>query len=45
MLKPMKSDHKIPDVPLPGTLWFVLVMGICYAVGWFALYELMRSRW
>jgi hypothetical protein len=41
----MNKEEDTRDVPLPGTLWFVLVMGAVFAVGWFALYELMRSRW
>jgi hypothetical protein len=41
----MNKEEETHDVPLPGTLWFVLVMGVCYAVGWLALYEVMRSRW
>ncbi len=33
------------DEPLPVTLGFVLVLGGLIAVGWFAMFLLVRSRW
>lgn len=33
------------ETPLPATLRFVLVFGALIAVGWFALFLLLRSRW
>jgi hypothetical protein len=38
----MKSE---PDEPLPATLAFVLCLGVFIAVGWFAMFALLRSRW
>lgn len=37
----MKSD----DAPLIGTLRFVFVMGVTFAVLWLAMYALLRVRW
>lgn len=39
------AKHSDEDVPLPGTLRFVMVMGAVFFVGWFAMYFLLRSRW
>jgi hypothetical protein len=39
----VKLDEK--DAPLPGTLRFVMVMGVCFLVGWFLLYLLLQERW
>lgn len=39
----MKTDHD--DVPLPGTLAFVLGIGIAFIIGWFALFALLAERW
>ena len=39
------AKHSTEDVPLPGTLWFVMVMGAAFFIGWFAMYFLLRSRW
>jgi len=33
------------DAPLPGTLWFVLGMGIAFVIGWFSLFALLAERW
>lgn len=33
------------EIPLPGTLRFVLVMGACFIIGWFILYFMMLGRW
>lgn len=42
----MKHDtHDSQETPLPGTLRFVLVMGALFAVLWFAMFALLRSRW
>jgi hypothetical protein len=37
----MKTD----EAPLVGTLRFVFVMGVAFALGWFAMYALLRGRW
>jgi hypothetical protein len=34
-----------PDEPLPATLVFVFALGALIAVGWFAMYVLLRARW
>jgi len=34
-----------PDEPLPATLMFVFALGALIAVGWFAMYVLLRARW
>jgi hypothetical protein len=34
-----------PDEPLPPTLVFVFALGALIAVGWFAVYVLLRARW
>ena len=33
------------DAPLVGTLRFVFVMGALLAIGWLAMYALLRARW
>jgi hypothetical protein len=33
------------DEPLPATLTFVFVMGVLIALGWFAMFALLRARW
>lgn len=33
------------DAPLVGTLRFVLVMGISFAILWFVLFWLLKDRW
>lgn len=33
------------DEPLPGTLTFVLVLGVTFAVLWFGMYLLLHERW
>lgn len=33
------------DEPLPATLTFVLVMGAVFAVLWFLMFVLLKSRW
>lgn len=38
-----RLDEK--DPPLPGTLWFVMLMGITFVIGWFALFILLKDRW
>jgi hypothetical protein len=37
----VKSD----DAPLIGTLRFVFVMGLAFAVCWLAMYAVLRVRW
>lgn len=38
------STHK-EDEPLPGTLTFVLSLGVAFAILWFAMFLLLRARW
>jgi hypothetical protein len=33
------------DEPLPATVIFVFTIGVLFAIGWFAMFALMRSRW
>lgn len=33
------------DEPLPGTLTFVLVLGVTFAVLWFGMFMLLKARW
>jgi len=33
------------DAPLIGTLRFVFVMGVTFAVLWLGMYALLRARW
>lgn len=33
------------DAPLVGTLRFVFVMGITFAILWIGMYWLLRDRW
>ena len=41
----MKDRNEPGETPLPGTLRFVLVMGVCFVIGWFLLYVTMLERW
>jgi hypothetical protein len=41
----MSDERDRRDVPLPGTLAFVLALGIAYFIGWFALFVLLAKRW
>jgi hypothetical protein len=41
----MSNGDPQRDVPLPGTLAFVLVLGAAYFIGWFALFALLAKRW
>ena len=43
--KTEKTAVHAPDEPLPGTLTFVLVLGVTFAVLWFAMFILLRARW
>jgi len=36
---------KAPNEPLPATLTFVFALGALIAVGWVAMYVLLRARW
>ena len=33
------------DEPLPGTLTFVLVLGVSFAILWFGMFMLLKARW
>ena len=39
----MKDDDS--DAPLVGTLRFVMVLGITFAILWFAMFALLKGRW
>lgn len=39
----MTTDDE--ETPLPVTLRFTLVFGVAIAIGWFAMFILLRSRW
>jgi hypothetical protein len=41
----MKNSPQDSDAPLPATLGFVFTIGILIAIGWFAMYFLLRARW
>jgi hypothetical protein len=36
---------KTEDEPLPGTLAFVLILGVTFALLWFGMFALLRLRW
>lgn len=38
----MKGDE---DVPLIGTLRFVIVMGAAFLIAWLGMYALLLGRW
>jgi hypothetical protein len=38
-----ESEHR--DAALPGTLRFVMVMGVAFLVLWYVMFELMKARW
>ena len=40
----MKNDDS-GDAPLVGTLRFVFIMGISFAILWFVLFALLARRW
>ncbi|HEY9085855.1 MAG TPA: hypothetical protein VIN40_08000 [Candidatus Tyrphobacter sp.] len=39
------SDKNDGDAPLVGTFRFVIVMGVSFALLWFALLWLLKERW
>ncbi|MGB8796327.1 MAG: hypothetical protein WCC70_02120 [Candidatus Aquilonibacter sp.] len=41
----MSTEGGRGDTPLPGTLTFVLAMGVAFLIGWFALFVLLAERW
>jgi hypothetical protein len=43
----MQPQEKGPpqDEPLPGTLAFVFTMGAVFAILWFLMFVLLKSRW
>jgi hypothetical protein len=41
----MNHDRDKTDVPLPGTLAFVLVMGAVFLASWLGLFLLLKERW
>ena len=40
-----KHDIEKHDVPLPGTLLFVMVMGAAFVFGWLVLFLVMKGRY
>lgn len=43
--KAVQAAAHSQDEPLPGTLAFVLVMGVVFAALWFLMYVLLHERW
>ena len=48
--RPKRQDRrgsavKNEEAPLVGTLRFVFVMGVSFAIAWLAMYALLRVRW
>ena len=41
----MSNDPGQKDPPLVGTVRFVFVMGIAFAILWLGMYALLWSRW
>ena len=41
----MKNGDSQQEAPLVGTLRFVFVMGVTFAVLWLGMYLLLRERW
>jgi hypothetical protein len=41
----MNIEHDDRDVPLPGTLRFVMIMGLCFLIGWFGVFLILMERW
>lgn len=41
----VKNGSDNNDTPLPATLRFVLVMGVAFAILWFAMFALLKGRW
>ena len=39
------DGRDVREARLTGTLRFVLVMGIVYAIGWLGMFALLRDRW
>lgn len=39
------DDRDVRDAPLTGTLSFVLVMGVVFAIGWLGMFLLLKDRW
>lgn len=40
-----KTAVHAEDEPLPGTLTFVLVLGVTFAALWFVMFLLLKARW
>lgn len=43
--KVLETAVHAEDEPLPGTLTFVLVLGVTFAVLWFGMFMLLKARW
>ena len=41
----MKDERDEAEAPLVGTLRFVFVMGICFAIMWAGFFLLLKERW
>ena len=40
-----RDERGAGDAPLTGTLRFVLVMGVAFAIAWFGMFVLLAERW
>lgn len=40
-----RDEDGAHDAPLIGTLRFVFVMGIAFAIAWFGMFLLLKDRW
>lgn len=43
--KTERTAVQAQEEPLPGTLTFVLVLGVTFAVLWFGMFMLLKARW
>ncbi|HTU82184.1 MAG TPA: hypothetical protein VMF61_08650 [Candidatus Acidoferrales bacterium] len=39
------EEHGAGEAPLTGTLRFVFVMGVAFALGWLGMFLLLKDRW
>ncbi len=40
-----QDERGAHDAPLVGTLRFVFVIGIAFAIGWLGMFLLLKDRW
>lgn len=43
--KTARTAVQTQDEPLPGTLTFVVVLGVTFTVLWFGMFMLLKARW